>query len=105
MRKLIFFTFLLLSHCAPEGVLSGDSPDEDALKKIKILVLEKTNKIRQDQNLNAFIPNDEMDALAKYHSDNMVKFIFFPIPIRMAWIHFKGQINSDIHLQQWQKIL
>ena len=77
MRKPIILAIFLLIQCTPDGINSGDTVNENTLTEIKILVLAKTNKIRQDQNLSPLVQSDAMDTLAKYHSDNMVKFNFF----------------------------
>ncbi len=72
---LLLFTLVVL-NCAKEDVSALDE-NSSLNEQLATLILQKTNKIRTDQGLTALIQNDEMDALAKFHSDNMVKEGFF----------------------------
>jgi uncharacterized protein YkwD len=46
-------------------------------KEIAQKILEKTNEIRKSQGKLSLVQNDEMDALATLHSENMVTYDFF----------------------------
>ena len=46
-------------------------------KEIAQKILEKTNEIRKSQGKFSLVQNDEMDALATLHSENMVTYDFF----------------------------
>lgn len=55
----------------------GQTYGQKDLTKIKQLIFEKTNELRQQKGLLPFKPLDSLDMIAQYHSDNMVSHDFY----------------------------
>ena len=75
----VFFTLLacFLLGCSAEQTEEENILSSDLNKSIAEKILTKTNAIRKSEGLDNLIQDEEMDALATYHSENMVVYDFF----------------------------
>jgi uncharacterized protein YkwD len=70
----VFIVFTLMS-CTKDS--DAQETNLALNKEIAQKILEKTNEIRKSQGKLSLVQNDEMDALATLHSENMVTYDFF----------------------------
>lgn len=74
MLKPIIKTYAFVSLLFITLNVQSQTPD---IRIIKQMIFEKTNELRLDKGLNPLFHNDSLEALAQYHSNNMVKYNFF----------------------------
>lgn len=75
-KMLLFFIMISLFSCDQD--LVEDAPIESSIEEqIEEQILKKTNAIRRTKGLTDLVQNDEMDQLARLHSENMITFNFF----------------------------
>ena len=80
MRFKITFLFLFIGifiGCTKESSEDESTESKDLKGEIAIKILNKTNAIRSAQGLEDLLQDDEMDALASLHSENMITYDFF----------------------------
>ena len=80
MRFKITFLFLFIGifiGCTKESSEDESTESKDLKGQIAIKILNKTNAIRSAQGLKDLLQDDEMDALASLHSENMIAYDFF----------------------------
>ena len=80
MRFKITFLFLFIGifiGCTKESSEDESTESKDLKGQIAIKILNKTNAIRSAQGLEDLLQDDEMDALASLHSENMISHDFF----------------------------
>jgi len=80
MRFKITFLFLFIGifiGCTKESSEDESTESKDLKGQIAIKILNKTNAIRSAQGLEDLLQDDEMDALASLHSENMITHDFF----------------------------
>jgi len=74
---LFFLLFSFFLSCAPEEAVQEGEESLSLNQALAQKILEKTNDLRAQKGLEALVQDDEMDLLATFHSDNMVKHDFF----------------------------
>jgi uncharacterized protein YkwD len=78
LQKTLFLVVLtLFMACSKESASEESLESKDLKQLVAQKILLKTNTIRESQGLEEVIQDDEMDALATLHSENMITHEFF----------------------------
>src|SRR6056300_721430 len=75
-KLVLFFLLTALFSCSKDSY-EASRTDRTTKQLIAEQILKKTNAIRREKGLTDLIQNDEMDQLARLHSENMITFNFF----------------------------
>ncbi len=72
--KYLFLSLISVLFYTQSFAQQKDKIDIALLEKY---IFEKTNELRKERKKKPFLRNDSLDLLARYHSNNMVKYNFY----------------------------